>query len=123
MKNREPRRNGEQPSPGTDLSRLIETEERLGQILEQAREEGARIVVAARDAAVAAELEMDRERGRDRERIEVEVKQESSRRAAEALAVGRRAAVALDGLPETLISELARQVVERLVSVAEGGAA
>jgi hypothetical protein len=72
---------------------------------------------------VAAELELDRERGRDRERIAVEVKQESSRRAAEALAAGRRAAVQLDGLPETRISELAKRVVERLVSGADGGAA
>lgn len=121
MKDSKAGQNGGQASPTSDLSRLIELEERLGQTLAKAREEAARIVVAARDAAATAALDLDRELAGYRGRIQAEVDQEGADRGAHLVADARRAASLLDALTDQRINELGSMVVERLIGVPPEG--
>jgi len=110
-----------QGASASDLTRLIEAEQRLEEVLTSARTDAGALVESARTDAAAAEVALERELQESDARLESEVESESARRVAEVETEGRRVAAGLDAVPEARIVELAAVIVTSLVGGNGGG--
>lgn len=103
------------PAPG-DLGRLVETEQRLESRLKAAREEGERLVVAAREAAQAGEARLDAEVEDLHQRLQVDADAERRSRIGEIEQASQAEIAAFDGVDAATLAGLARHVVKGVVS-------
>jgi hypothetical protein len=101
---------------GADLVLLVETEQRLSQVLEGARVTARELIEAARAEAMAEDTALDDELRRSRQELQARLHRETELRIAAALAEGRARAEAFDALPDDRIAQLASLVVERLIA-------
>lgn len=103
------------------LSRLLQTETELDSMLEETRQEAARLIAEARAEAEERvqqfEIELDTADRALRQEIEFERDEAIATIRAEAKSQIEK----LDGLEERTVAELARYVVERLVGGVPGG--
>jgi vacuolar-type H+-ATPase subunit H len=102
----------------SDLSRLLEAEARLEQMLRDAREEAARLVAEAHQAAQARDDALEADLEGAGQRLEAEIAAERERRVQEIVEGGRREVERLEHVAPERIKELARYVVDRVI---EGG--
>jgi vacuolar-type H+-ATPase subunit H len=102
-----------------ELERLIETERRLDDLLQQAREQAAAMVQEARDAAAQREAAVDAELAAAAGKAEATLAAERERVAAEIVTAARDQVARYDGVDEPRVQAAARLVVERLLS--DGG--
>jgi vacuolar-type H+-ATPase subunit H len=98
------------------LARLLDTETRLEQALQRAREEATRLVTEARAAAQAREAALAAELEAAAQRLATEITGERDTAAQAIAAAARRDAERFDGVTAERIAELARRVVERVLS-------
>jgi hypothetical protein len=103
----------------SDLTRLLETEARLEELLHRAREEAARLVAEAHAAAQAREAALGAELEEAARQLESAIAAERGRREQELAAAARRDVERFDQVSTQQIGELARHVVGRIVG---GGA-
>ncbi len=97
------------------MARLLDTETRLEQTLGRARDEAARLVTEAREAARAREAALGAELEAAAQRLGAEIATERDRAAREIVEAARREAERFDGVTPERIGELARRVVERVI--------
>jgi vacuolar-type H+-ATPase subunit H len=99
-----------------ELQQLIATEQRLDDALRRAREECARLVADAREAARRAEAALAAEIEATAEATAVATATERQRREAEIARDAAERVARYDAVPASRIQELAQDVVTRLVS-------
>jgi len=104
---------------GVELERLIETEQRLDELLRQARERAAAIVQEAREAVARREAAVVAELAEAAARAEATLAAERERGAAEITAAARDQIARYDGVEEHRLQAAARLLVERLLT--DGG--
>lgn len=107
-----------QPSPAgghNDLTRLLETEARLEEMLRRAREEASRLLAEAQAAAQAREAALGAELEDTARRLEAEIGAERARREQDIAAAARRDAERFDHVAAERVGELARYVVDRVI--------
>jgi vacuolar-type H+-ATPase subunit H len=102
-----------------ELERLIETEQRLDDLLRQAREQAATIVQEARDAVARREGAVAAELAAAAGKAEATLAAERERVAAEIAATTRDQVARYDGVDEPRVQTAARLLVERLLT--DGG--
>ena len=102
-----------------ELERLIETEQRLDDLLRRAREQAATIVQEARDAMAQREAAVDAELAAAAGQAEATLAAERERVAVEIAAAARDQVARYDGVDEPRVQAAARLVVERLLG--DGG--
>jgi vacuolar-type H+-ATPase subunit H len=103
------------PPTGGDLARLLDTEARLEQVLQHARDEATRLVAEAREAARACEAALGAELEAAAQRLAAEIAGERDRAAVEITAAARRDTERLAAVTGERIRDLARRVVERVI--------
>jgi vacuolar-type H+-ATPase subunit H len=103
------------PPSGGDLARLLDTETRLEQALQRARDEATRLVTEAREAARARETALGAELEAAAQRLEAEIASQRDRTAREIADAARRDTERFDGVTVERIAEVARRVVERVI--------
>jgi len=103
------------PPSGGDLARLLDTETRLEQALQRARDEATRLVTEARGTARAREAALGAELDAAARRLEAEIAGERDRAAQEIAAAARRDTERFDGVTAERIRDVARQVVDRVI--------
>lgn len=99
----------------SDLTRLLDTEGRLEEMLRGAREQAARLVAAAREGAVAREAALAAKLEAEANRLAETVEAEYRRRAAEAGAEATQQGERLDRVGAEQVTTLARYVVGRVI--------
>ncbi len=102
-----------------ELERLIETEQRLDDLLRHARDEAASIVQDAREAVARREAAVVAELAAAAARAEATLAAERERVAAEITAAARDQIARYDGVEEPRLQAAARLVVKRLLT--DGG--
>ena len=102
-----------------ELERLIETEQRLDDLLRQARDQAAAIVQEARDAVARREAAVDAELAAAAGQAEANLAAERERVATEIVAAARDQIARYDGVEEPRLQAAARLLVERLLT--DGG--
>jgi vacuolar-type H+-ATPase subunit H len=99
----------------SDLTRLLDTEHGLEEMLRSTREEAARLVAAAREEAVAREAALATQLEADAHRLEDALQAEYQRRAADTAAQASHEAERLEGVPAEQVAALAGYVVRRVI--------
>ena len=99
-----------------ELERLIETEQRLDDLLRQARDQAATIVQEAREAVAQREAAVVAELAEAAARAEATLAAERERVAAEITAAARNQIARYDGVEEPRLQAAARLLVERLLT-------
>lgn len=103
------------PPSGGDLARLLDTETRLEQALQRARDEANRLVTEAREAARVRQAALGAELEAEAERLAAEIAGERDRTAQEIALAARRDTERFDAVPAGRIRDMARRVVERVI--------
>lgn len=99
----------------SDLTRLLDTEGRLEEMLRGAREEAARLVAAAREDATARETALAAELEAEANRLAKTLEAEYQRQAADSSVEATRQAERLDRVGAEQVTTLARYVVGRVI--------
>jgi vacuolar-type H+-ATPase subunit H len=99
----------------SDLTRLLEAEARLEQMLQRARDEAARLVAEARTAARARDDALGAELEEAEQRLEAEMAAERDRRVEEIAEGARHEVERLEHVAPERIAELARYMVDRAI--------
>ncbi len=104
------------PSDGKgDLARLLETEQRLEEIVVRAREEAAALVTRAREEAAAREAAVATEFEAGLRELEAGIAAERQSRETELTAATRQEAHRFDAVGADRVNALARYVVARVI--------
>jgi vacuolar-type H+-ATPase subunit H len=98
-----------------DLDQLIATEQRLDEGLRRAREEAARLVREAREAAQRREAELEAELEAAARAFAAEAEAERARQEREIASEAAARVTRYDMVPPQLLEAAARAMVERLV--------
>lgn len=98
-----------------DLTRLLEAEARLEDMLRQAREGAARLVATARENAVSREAALAAELEAEANRLAKTLGAEYQRQATDSSAQATRQAERLDRVGAEPVTALARYVVGRVI--------
>lgn len=99
-----------------DLTDLLATEQRLERLVEDARSEAERIVVAATTAAADSEREVAVALERESKELALRLEGEATRRQADILAEGEALASRFDSVAADRIAAIARRVSDALVA-------
>lgn len=107
------------PPPHGELSRLLETEERLDALIRRARGEAEALVAAAREAVAARERAFATEVEAAERDVAAEAERERDRRAETITAEARAEAARYDAVGPARLDALARLVIDRLLGEPE----
>ncbi len=105
-----------------DLTRLLETEARLEEMLRQAREEAARLIAEAQQAARAREEALGAELAAAVQQLDATIEAERRRQEREIAADARRRAEGFDQVSPERVEELTRDIVGRIIGEGSGRA-
>lgn len=104
------------------MTRLLETEARLEEMLRQAREEAARLIAEAQQAARAREEALGAELAAAVQQLDATIEAERRRQEREIAADARRRAEGFDQVSPERVEELTRDIVGRIIGEGSGRA-